>query len=89
MCQWGTTEVLVGHTNSRGGLINVDKCLAPIIKALNDAGVRTAACCCGHGKMPGNVMLADGREIVIMPDHKTARRVEALMIEHGLARPIN
>jgi hypothetical protein len=45
-----------------------DPCLAPLVKALNDGGVRTIASCCGHGKVYGSIALADGRWLTIMPD---------------------
>lgn len=45
-----------------------DPCLVPLIKALNDGGIRTVASCCGHGHRPGNVMLADGRVLLVLPD---------------------
>lgn len=38
-----------------------DPCLAPLVKALNDGGVRTVASCCGHGAHAGSIALADGR----------------------------
>lgn len=57
------------------GLCDVDRCIAPMVQALNDAGLETRASCCGHGKMPGNVMLADGRELVIMPDYDSTRKL--------------
>jgi hypothetical protein len=45
-----------------------DPCLVPLVKALNDGGVRTIASCCGHGKVYGSIALADGRWLAIMPD---------------------
>lgn len=42
-----------------------DPCIAPLVKALNDGGIRTVASCCGHGKNDGSIVLADGRELVI------------------------
>lgn len=45
-----------------------DPCLAPLIGALNDGGLPTIASCCGHGHSPGRVMLADGRQIFVLPD---------------------
>ncbi len=42
-----------------------DPCLAPLIVALNSSGIKTVASCCGHGKIPGNIALADGRELII------------------------
>ena len=45
--------------------IPVDACLAPVVQALNDVGIATVASCCGHGKFPGSIVLADGREWVL------------------------
>lgn len=35
---------------SRRKGIKVDACLAPLVQMLNDYGIETIACCCGHGK---------------------------------------
>ena len=43
----------------------VDKCLAPVVNALNALGVYTRACCCGHGAAPGNIILQDGTIIKV------------------------
>lgn len=43
----------------------IDHCIHRIVAALNAAGVTTTASCCGHGQMPGNIMLEDGRVLVI------------------------
>lgn len=40
----------------------VDACIAPIVEALNAAGVRTTSSCCGHGLKPGFIKLATRRE---------------------------
>ncbi|WP_202033170.1 hypothetical protein [Nocardioides sp. WS12] len=47
-----------------------DPCIAPLIKALNDGGLRTIASCCGHEHGPGNVMLVDGRVLIVLPDRE-------------------
>ena len=44
---------------------DIDLCIAPIVRALNEGGVATVASCCGHGRMDGTIVLADGRELVI------------------------
>ena len=74
MCKHGTTETLQvwipadlsfneeGHYK----MAQIDACIAPIVKALNDGGVLTIGCCCGHGKGPGNIILEDGRELIIV-----------------------
>jgi hypothetical protein len=68
MCEWGTDLIVrlcqpmpvSGRTE-----ISVDACIAPLVQALNDAGIETTGCCCGHGHGPGNILLADGRELII------------------------
>ena len=43
--------------------VPVDHCLAPRVDGLNAAGKHTAACCCGHGKGPGCIILHNGTTI--------------------------
>lgn len=74
MCQRGDTVTV----EIDGEKCGIDRCIAPIVKALNAAGLKTLASCCGHGNQPSNIALADGREVVLMPDRETARRVERL-----------
>lgn len=45
-----------------------DPCLVPIVAALNAGGVQTVASCCGHGRRPGNIALADGRYLILQDD---------------------
>lgn len=44
---------------------SIDRCLAPLVAALNRAGIATVACCCGHGEGVGWVALGHGRGLVI------------------------
>ncbi len=46
-------------------ICKIDSCIAPIIRALNKAGIKTEASCCGHGKNKGTIILADGRTLFI------------------------
>lgn len=86
MCEWGTStplKLFIPANLSRTGearwdVKEVDSCIAPIVEALNAAGVVTVASCCGHGRQPGNIALADGREIIIAPDFETGRRIDSL-----------
>lgn len=55
-----------------------DPCIEPIIRALNAAGIKTIASCCGHGFMHGSIVLADKRELIIARDFAEARRLDAL-----------
>jgi hypothetical protein len=84
MCKWGDTkplEVTVpAHLSSTGKpkrkIVGVDSCIYEIVKALNDGGVYTDACCCGHGKQPGDIILGDGRELIIAQNYEIARKVD-------------
>ncbi len=57
---------------------HVDACIQPLVQAINNAGIRTVNCCCGHGHRHGSVILEDGREILIMPTSEDARKVDHL-----------
>ena len=73
MCDWGNTKVLdvtIPASHSHTGKAykkkcGIDKCIYSLVKALNDRGIATVASCCGHGKIPGNIALFDGRYIEI------------------------
>lgn len=73
MCEWGTDIVLRvpihaddSHTGEfRWDDKGVDSCIADIVQVLNDAGIYTRGCCCGHGKEDGYIALHDGRELKI------------------------
>lgn len=56
----------------------IDKDIAPIVAALNQVGCTTVASCSGHGHRPGNIALADGREIVIARNFEEGRRIDRL-----------
>ena len=45
----------------RGRVVCVDWCIHHLVAALNAGGVDTTASCCGHGREPGRIDLADGR----------------------------
>lgn len=85
MCQWGTTVTMplaVPSQLSHSGMtyikpVAVDACIAPLVRALNAGGIRTVASCCGHGKRPGRIALADGRELFIASTYEEAQQVDA------------
>lgn len=69
MCKWGNEVLLLvpiptelSHTGKfRWDYKEIDSCIAPIVKALNDARIYTSNNCCGHGKIDGTILLQDGR----------------------------
>lgn len=71
MCAHGDTvavSVLVDQRVHHSGVTTrdvrpVDRCIAPIVKALDDAGIHMLGSCCGHGNNPGSILLADGRRL--------------------------
>ena len=68
MCKHGDDVMLEVPMNPDGtGLkvVGVDRCIAPIVDALNARGIYTKACCCGHGSDRGSVVLHDGRTLTI------------------------
>lgn len=74
MCRHGDTVLLLvpipahlSHTGEfRWDYKAIDACIAPIVEALNNAGIYTANCCCGHGEYVGSILLHDGRELVVI-----------------------
>ncbi len=48
-------------------LVKVDRCLARLIKTLNDYGIDTISCCCGHGNTKTSSIRIDARNIELIP----------------------
>lgn len=68
------------HTGrERVAIKPIDRCIAPIVEALNRGGILTVASCCGHGQGPGSIVLADGRELYIAPDQEVSRELDAVL----------
>ena len=76
MCEWGTNVnrmLMISAQKSHTGeaykkIIGIDACIAPIIDALNAAGIETQESCCGHGKCTGYIALMDGRVLAVLAD---------------------
>ncbi len=73
MCEYGDTipvKVRVPADLSCTGKrrwkrFQIDRCIAPIVKALQKGGIDMRHSCCAHGKGPGDIRLQDGRTLVI------------------------
>lgn len=73
MCKRGDTvrvSVISNMDDGETELRDVDKCLVPLIVALNGYGIATEGCCCGHGEVTGHITLTDGRILGIYPNRK-------------------
>ena len=44
---------------------NIDACIALIVKSLQEGGIDMRSSCCGHGNGKGEIVLNDGRTLVI------------------------
>jgi hypothetical protein len=74
MCEWNTNTIcrvpILAELSYDGKFRwddkAIDSCIAPLVNALNEAGIYTASCCCGHGEMRGHIWLHDGRILVIV-----------------------
>lgn len=96
MCKHGTEvvmEVTIPASDSHTGeayrkSVGVDSCLATMVKALNDGGIATRACCCGHGHRVPSIALWDGRWIVVLTDAEyRALEAQNPVDIHGEVRP--
>lgn len=68
MCAHGDDVMLMVPMNADGSgqkLVGIDRCIAPIVDALNARGIYTANCCCGHFRDNGTIVLHDGRALTI------------------------
>lgn len=50
MCMHGVYKIVNVINDQQNKLVKVDACIADEIQKLNDLGVVTLGCCCGHGK---------------------------------------
>jgi len=81
MCLHGDTELvnvkipadLSFDGKEKWKLAKIDKCIAPIVKALQEGGVDMRGSCCGHEKGPGKIDLQDGRMLVIQQSDAATR----------------
>ena len=80
MCNWGDTVPVIitvpSDLSSTGKpklkRAQIDRCIAPIIDALEIAGIRMCGSCCGHEKSEGYIHLQDGRYLLIVPNRQAA-----------------
>ena len=45
----------------------IDSCIAPLVQILNDYGIKTISCCCGHGKVANSHIRISAKNIEIIP----------------------
>lgn len=73
------SKMVTVSTDMKGKpVIWCDPCIAPMVAALNIAGIATEWSCCGHGQRPACIGLKDGRQIVIARDIEELHRINTL-----------
>lgn len=73
MCKHGTIKLvrvqipadLSCSGRAKWKRMKIDACIAPIVSALQIAGINMRGSCCGHGKRNGQIKLQDGRTLII------------------------
>ncbi|MBA7670179.1 hypothetical protein ES703_78323 [subsurface metagenome] len=63
-------EDLSTDGTSKVKYVLIDKCIAPLVEALQRGGIDMRGSCCGHGQGAGTIHLQDGRVLVIMDYEK-------------------
>ena len=74
-CDWvGSKKTYANQMTMplNGRVRSIDFCIGHIVAALNAGGVKTYSCCCGHKHSAGQIVLADGRVLVICEDEDQA-----------------
>ena len=80
MCQWGDTVLVATKVpadlsctrQEKWKESRIDRCIAPIVEALQKSGIDMRASCCGHGKAEGRIHLQDGRILLICAEKARA-----------------
>jgi len=74
-CECGSYEHTVPMCIGRCKLVEVDYCVSRLVGALEAAGFRPVASCCGHGKLPPSVLLDDDSEVVVLTRDQAAETI--------------
>lgn len=61
--------------------MQIDSCIAHIVKALQDAGIDMRGSCCGHDSGAGYIELADGRHLWIFDEDASEARERVKELE--------
>lgn len=71
VCEHGDTVPVLcrlpsGMTDREWKGRSIDRCIAPLVKALQEGGINMLGSCCGHGEVKGNICLEDGRGLLVL-----------------------
>lgn len=82
----GKPPVMLPVLDSKLGRVEkpIDACIAPLVTALNSAGIYTRYCCCGHGRLDGKIYLHDGRTLVIRKNNNEQNEKDDENTQHSI-----
>lgn len=74
MCQHGDSVSVYVHIDAdlaadgreKWKLAAIDRCIAPLVSALQAEGINMRGSCCGHGSGVGEINLSDGRVLLVV-----------------------
>lgn len=97
MCKWGTTRMIRvirrNHDDYPDGWhsIGVDACIANYVQEMNDRGIITVGCCCGHFDPIGASVLVDAASIPLLDRYGYSHHVfepdRPDVVEHNFTPP--
>lgn len=67
-----------------GYIASVDDCIADIVASLNKNKVKTEMACCGHGRMPGVIVLSDDRHLGVFENREHYDKYVSEKITHTI-----
>jgi len=78
MCEWGNEKKTwvripkpLSHTGfARWKRVGIDACIASLVRALRNGGIKTTYSCCGHGKGDGLILCEDDRAFILTTREK-------------------
>ena len=83
MCTWGKYKLvsvkipadLSCDGKQKWKEMQIDSCIADIVRALQQAGIDMRASCCGHYRTVGKIHLQDGRVLTIEEEDDGQERI--------------
>ena len=66
MCEWNTLKPIYINRGETIREIMVDSCIADYVQQMNDLGIETIGCCCGHFRSPSTVLVDKGSEELML-----------------------
>lgn len=77
----------IGYSRFKSAAL--DKCIAPLVRALQHAGINMRSSCCGHGIGEGEITLDDGRLLIILSPEQANKYLAVVSKEWNISKCID